>query len=84
MTKNELIAAVAERTHMSKIAAASAVEATFSGAHLLHLAAAGCVLNDIYREAATLDIQIDGLRVSAAGGFDTERGHRLASPIRSR
>jgi DNA-binding protein HU-beta len=29
MTKNELIAAVAERTHMSKIAAASAVEATF-------------------------------------------------------
>ncbi len=48
------------------------VEATFSGAHLLHLAAAGCVLNDIYREAATLDIQIDGLRVSAAGGFDTE------------
>jgi DNA-binding protein HU-beta len=29
MTKNELIAAVAERTHMSKIAAACAVEATF-------------------------------------------------------
>lgn len=29
MTKNELIAAVAERTHMSKITAASAVEATF-------------------------------------------------------
>ena len=29
MTKNELIAAVAERTHMSKIAAGSAVEATF-------------------------------------------------------
>jgi uncharacterized OsmC-like protein len=48
------------------------VEAAFSGAHLLHLAAAGCVLNDIYREAATLGIQIDGVRVSAAGGFDTE------------
>jgi acyl-CoA thioester hydrolase len=48
------------------------VEAGFSGAHLLHLAAAGCVLNDIYREAATLGIQIDGVRVWAAGGFDTE------------
>ena len=24
------------------------VDAAFSGAHLLHLAAAGCVLNDIY------------------------------------
>ena len=48
------------------------VEAAFSGAHLLHLAAAGCVLNDIYREAATLGIQIDGVRVSAAGGFDSE------------
>ena len=48
------------------------VDAAFSGAHLLHLAAAGCVLNDIYREAATLGIQVDGVRVSAAGGFDTE------------
>ena len=48
------------------------VEAAFSGAHLLHLAAAGCVLNDIYREAATLGIQVDGVRISAAGGFNTE------------
>lgn len=48
------------------------VEAAFSGAHLLHLAAAGCVLNDIYREAATLGIQVDGVRISAAGGFDTD------------
>jgi hypothetical protein len=48
------------------------VEADFTGAHLLHLAAAGCVLNDIYREAAGLGIRIDGVRVSAGGGFDTE------------
>ncbi|MFI6679239.1 OsmC family protein [Kribbella sp. NPDC050470] len=48
------------------------VEASFSGVHLLHLAAAACVLNDIYREAATLGLQIDGVRVSAGGGFDTE------------
>lgn len=48
------------------------VEADFTGAHLLHLAAAGCVLNDLYREAAGSGIVLDGVRVSAAGGFDTE------------
>jgi uncharacterized OsmC-like protein len=47
------------------------VEADFTGGHLLHLAAAGCVLNDIYREAAALGIELKGVRVSAAGGFDT-------------
>jgi hypothetical protein len=47
------------------------VEADFTGAHLLHLAAAGCVLNDVYREAAALGIDVDGVRVTAAGGFDT-------------
>jgi len=47
------------------------VEADFSGAHLLHLAAAGCVLNDVYREAAPLGIELKGVRVTAAGGFDT-------------
>src|SRR5215475_10462873 len=48
------------------------VEADFTGAHLLHLAAAGCVLNDVYREAGQLGIRIDGVRVSAEGGFDTQ------------
>lgn len=47
------------------------VEVDFTGAHLLHLAAAGCVLNDIYREAAKLGIEMKGVRVAAAGGFDT-------------
>lgn len=47
------------------------VEADFTGGHLLHLAAAGCVLNDVYREAAALGIELKGVRVSAAGGFDT-------------
>jgi hypothetical protein len=54
------------------------VDAAFSGAHLLHLAAAGCVLNDIYREAAAFGFQVDGVRVSAAGGFAVEAGHRGA------
>jgi len=47
------------------------VEADFTGGHLLHLAAAGCVLNDVYREATALGIEVKGARVSAAGGFDT-------------
>jgi len=46
------------------------VEADFTGGHLLHLAAAGCVLNDIYREAEALGIDVSGVRVTAAGGFD--------------
>jgi hypothetical protein len=48
------------------------VEGDFTGAHLLHLAAAGCVVNDVYREAAPLGIAIDGVRVTASGGFDTD------------
>lgn len=48
------------------------VDAAFTGGHLLHLAAAGCVLNDVYREADRLGIVVDGVRVSASGGFDTE------------
>jgi len=48
------------------------VQTDFTGAHLLHLATAGCVLNDLYREAATLGIELAGVRVRAAGGFDTQ------------
>jgi uncharacterized OsmC-like protein len=48
------------------------VEAVFTGGHLLHLAVAGCVLNDVYREAADLQIDLDGVRVTARGSFDTE------------
>jgi uncharacterized OsmC-like protein len=47
------------------------VVADFTGAHLLHLAAAGCVLNDLYREAEHLGIALNGARVTAAGDFDT-------------
>lgn len=48
------------------------VDAAFTGAHLLHLAAAGCVLNDVYREAEVLGITVLGVRVSASGAFNTE------------
>jgi uncharacterized OsmC-like protein len=46
------------------------VDADFTGAHLLHLAVAGCVLNDLYREAAALGIELTGVRVTATGGFE--------------
>jgi uncharacterized OsmC-like protein len=45
----------------------------WSGGHLLHLAIAGCLFNDILREAPARGISIDHLAVSADGGFD-ERG----------
>lgn len=46
------------------------IEADFTGAHLYLLAAAGCVLNDVYREAERSGIAIDGVQVRASGGFD--------------
>jgi uncharacterized OsmC-like protein len=48
------------------------VDAAFTGAHLLHLAAAGCVLTDVYREAENHGIAVRGVRVSASGAFNTE------------
>lgn len=47
------------------------VETEFTGAHLYHLSAAGCVLNDVYREAARLGVIVNGVRVRARGGFDS-------------
>ena len=41
-----------------------------TGAHLLHLSVALCVLNDTYREAERLGITVDGIAVEADGGFD--------------
>lgn len=46
------------------------VEAPFTGAHLLHLSAGGCVLNDVYREAERLGVDIHGVLVSVDGDFD--------------
>jgi uncharacterized OsmC-like protein len=48
------------------------VDAAFTGAHLLHVAVAGCVLNDVYREAAARGIALRGVRVSATGDFRPE------------
>lgn len=50
------------------------VVADFTGAHLLHAAVAACILNDLYREATALGLQLDGVRVTAEGGFDADWG----------
>jgi uncharacterized OsmC-like protein len=49
-----------------------AVESRFTGAHLLHVAVAGGVLDDVYREASTRGVRLEGVRVRAEGGFDEE------------
>jgi uncharacterized OsmC-like protein len=43
-----------------------------SGGHLLHLAVAGCLFNDVLREARARGIEVSALKVSATGGFDGE------------
>lgn len=45
---------------------------TANGAQLLHLSVALCVLNDTYREAARLGLEVDGVAVEVDGGFDDE------------
>ena len=42
---------------------------SLSGGHLLHLAVAGCLFNDILREAAKRGITLTELEVRADGGF---------------
>lgn len=49
-----------------------AVEGDGNGATLLHAAVALCVLNDTFREAQALGTPVAGVRVAAAGGFDSE------------
>lgn len=46
------------------------VESPFTGGHLYLLAAAGCVLNDVYREGQRMAVPISGVRVRAWGAFD--------------
>jgi uncharacterized OsmC-like protein len=42
----------------------------FSGGELLHLAVAGCISNDLFREADGLGIVLTRVVVIAEGGFD--------------
>ena len=48
------------------------VRAEGTGAHVLHLSVALCVLNDTFREAEALGLPVEGARVVAQGSLDTE------------
>jgi uncharacterized OsmC-like protein len=41
----------------------------FNGGQLLYLSVAACISNDLYREAATMGIELRGVRVSVDGDF---------------
>jgi len=41
----------------------------FNGAELLHLAVAGCVSNDLFREARTLGLRLTRVAITARGEF---------------
>jgi organic hydroperoxide reductase OsmC/OhrA len=41
----------------------------FSGGQLLYLAIAACWSNDLYREAATMGIELDGVEITVDGDF---------------
>ena len=43
-----------------------------TGGHLLHLAVAGCVFNDLYHLATERGIRLTDVRVAATGGFEGE------------
>ncbi len=45
----------------------------FSGGQLFYLSIAACLSNDLYREAATMGIELDGVEVTVDGDFP-ERG----------
>jgi putative redox protein len=42
----------------------------FNGGELLHLAVAGCVSNDLFREAARRGIELSRVVITANGGYD--------------
>jgi uncharacterized OsmC-like protein len=41
----------------------------FSGGQLFYLSIAACLSNDLYREAATMGIELDGVEISVDGDF---------------
>ena len=51
----------------------------FNGGQLLYLSIAACLSNDLYREATTMGIELDGVEVAIDGAFEG-RGS-ASSPI---
>src|SRR3954452_5810662 len=54
----------------------------FNGGQLLYLAIAGCVSNDLFREAAVRGVGLDVVRVTVDGDF--EGAPAVSTPVRYR
>ena len=56
----------------------------WSGGHLLHLAVAGCLFNDLLREAPRRGIAVEHLSVTADGDFDANGSSGISYAIEIR
>jgi putative redox protein len=54
---------------VDRAAAAGGGGLGFSGGQLLYMSIAACWSNDLYREAATMGIELDGVEISVDGDF---------------
>lgn len=54
----------------------------FNGGELLYLAVAGCVSNDLFREARSLGISLVSVRVTVEGDFEGDPA--VSAPVRYR
>jgi uncharacterized OsmC-like protein len=52
----------------------------FNGGQLLYLAVAGCISNDLFREAPALGVELESVRISVDGDFAGEPA--VSGPIR--
>jgi uncharacterized OsmC-like protein len=77
--ENTVMLRTGNNAHGLRIAARpSGFGSSVSGGELLFLALATCYCNDIYREAAKLNIQIDSVEVEVSGDFGGE-GERASN-----
>jgi putative redox protein len=51
----------------------------FNGGQLLYLAVAGCISNDLFREASRFGVDLDSVRVTVDGNFSGEPA--VSSPV---
>lgn len=53
----------------------------FSGGQLLYLSIAACLSNDLYREAASMGIELDGVEIEVDGDFPARGGGSTAIAV---
>ncbi|HSL43759.1 MAG TPA: OsmC family protein [Anaerolineales bacterium] len=70
---HQIILKVGDKEQTLSIAPKPAGGSSITGGELLFLALATCFCNDIYREAAAFDIQIESVEVEVEGDFEARR-----------